>query len=294
MKKRIVPEQHNEQRFTLRLFMNNILRALNLEKGILYTIWNLLIRPGKVLKNFLFEDRAKMMKPFNFALLLVSISTFVTFNFVDYGEFGKGLESGVQLSMDDSKKRDSLLQDSITRTIEITSDTLVTNDSIPSVDSLSNKKISPEDLHKKKKKKLSSKEFTEMMMTGFYESFSLITFLSIPFLALGSFLFFRSTGLNYSEHLVVNTFITGLMAVLNTLTVPLYSYDINFGVSVGMIITIAYNFFAYYKLFKYPMLETLFRTFFVLIFYYFFFFVVAAIFLLLRLYYLMTFTDIVL
>ncbi|MEM9671511.1 MAG: DUF3667 domain-containing protein [Bacteroidota bacterium] len=53
-----------------------------------------------------------------------------------------------------------------------------------------------------------------------YQYFNIITFLSIPLLAVLSYLFFRRRGYNYAEHLVVNTFLTTEGMLLYLLIVP--------------------------------------------------------------------------
>jgi hypothetical protein len=86
---------HNTQikRFRAKNLWNEILKILNLEKGIFYTIYALTFRPGETLRHFLFVDRSKLVKPFPFLLLAVTIITYLTINFIDFeGAFMTGAE----------------------------------------------------------------------------------------------------------------------------------------------------------------------------------------------------------
>ncbi len=74
------------KRFDVKNLKDEIMRALNLEKGLLYTIINLAIRPGETLNTYLFEDRRKLIKPLPFLLLTVALATFFTLNFLDLEE----------------------------------------------------------------------------------------------------------------------------------------------------------------------------------------------------------------
>ena len=62
--------------------LSNILEALDLEKGIIYTITTLTIRPGKAIKVFLFEDRTRLTKPLRFLILTVAVTTFILFKII--------------------------------------------------------------------------------------------------------------------------------------------------------------------------------------------------------------------
>jgi hypothetical protein len=52
--------------------------------------------------------------------------------------------------------------------------------------------------------------------------YALISILSIPIYALGTFLAFRKQGYNFTEHLVINAFLTGQRLFVRILTFPLF------------------------------------------------------------------------
>ncbi|MFV8345099.1 DUF3667 domain-containing protein [Flavobacterium sp. ZB4P13] len=56
---------------------HEIQHLLHFEKGFLFTIKSLLIRPGKAIREFIFEDREKYIKPVLFLIFTSVIFTFI-------------------------------------------------------------------------------------------------------------------------------------------------------------------------------------------------------------------------
>ncbi|HMR83535.1 MAG TPA: DUF3667 domain-containing protein [Niabella sp.] len=54
---------------------HEILHLFHLEKGFLYTIKELIVRPGKTMQSYLFENRKKYVKPVTFVILTSLIYT---------------------------------------------------------------------------------------------------------------------------------------------------------------------------------------------------------------------------
>lgn len=69
-------------RISLKRISAQILQQLNLEKGLGYTIITLLLDPHGAIKEYLFEDRTRMVKPITFLLLTVAVATFVTIELI--------------------------------------------------------------------------------------------------------------------------------------------------------------------------------------------------------------------
>jgi hypothetical protein len=57
---------------------HEIQHLLHFEKGFLFTIKSLLLRPGKATREFLFQDREKYIKPILFLIFASVIFTFIT------------------------------------------------------------------------------------------------------------------------------------------------------------------------------------------------------------------------
>ena len=70
-------------RISMRSIYESILAVFNFEKGLSFTIKNLLLRPGITLRNYLYStERLKHIKPINFLFLMVTIATFLTLQFI--------------------------------------------------------------------------------------------------------------------------------------------------------------------------------------------------------------------
>ena len=74
------------KRITLRSIIDELLLLANLEKGLGYTVKMMALAPGKAIRNYLFEDRKKMTRPFTFLILTLTLATFLTIKLLPTGE----------------------------------------------------------------------------------------------------------------------------------------------------------------------------------------------------------------
>ncbi|MBK7871932.1 MAG: DUF3667 domain-containing protein [Saprospiraceae bacterium] len=77
-----VPETMPVKRITLQGVGEEMFAQFNLEKGLGYTVWQLIAAPGKAIREYLFEDRSRMMRPLNLVLLVVAITTFISLRYL--------------------------------------------------------------------------------------------------------------------------------------------------------------------------------------------------------------------
>ena len=90
------------QRITMQTISEYVLAVFNLERGLLYTMKQLTIRPGQAIRDFLFtEKRNKHIKPFSFVILTATLSTFITLKLMSQNINISGFNLG-------SSKNDSL------------------------------------------------------------------------------------------------------------------------------------------------------------------------------------------
>lgn len=78
--------QDAPERITLRYLLNELLLIANLEKGLGYTVRELLLRPRQAIVEFLRVNRRRMMKPFPMLVLLVTIAAFLSLRLLPLGE----------------------------------------------------------------------------------------------------------------------------------------------------------------------------------------------------------------
>ncbi len=70
-------EQSNLKRINRSYISHEIGHVLHLDRGFFYTVKELLLRPGKAVREFLFEDRKKLVKPILFLILCSVIFTII-------------------------------------------------------------------------------------------------------------------------------------------------------------------------------------------------------------------------
>ena len=76
-------------------------QVLNFEKGILYTVKELLVRPGENVRKFISEDRSRLIKPILFIIVTSLIYSLVNNFFhiedlyINYGDMGESTVSSI-------------------------------------------------------------------------------------------------------------------------------------------------------------------------------------------------------
>lgn len=71
------------KRINQQYIIDEIRSVFNLDKGLLYTIRELLVRPGKIIREFIFEDRNRLVKPVVFIIINSLIFSILNF-FLDF------------------------------------------------------------------------------------------------------------------------------------------------------------------------------------------------------------------
>ena len=70
-------------RISWRTLGRYIFDVLNLERGIGYTFRELLLRPGKAIREYLFVDRSRLVKPLPLLLLMATLTALSSFHFLN-------------------------------------------------------------------------------------------------------------------------------------------------------------------------------------------------------------------
>lgn len=189
------PQSEKPPRITFRHFIAEIFAVLNFEKGIFFTLRELLIRPKQYIEDYLYHDRRKKAHPLRFLFLSAALATFLSLNFfltsdhwvlrptinddgsVNIGPALRGFEE------DQQEDALALIEDPEKREV---------------IDNL----------------------LTELS-TSFKRSLNGLFLLIVPIQAFFTWLFFRKRRYNFAEHLVANAFICGLLNVLFIVFTPL-------------------------------------------------------------------------
>ncbi len=81
-----IPNPSPLPRISWRSIGADLLQQLNLERGIGYTIRQLIAAPEAAMREYLFENRRRFIKPFPFLLLTVGIATFMSVRYLPVGD----------------------------------------------------------------------------------------------------------------------------------------------------------------------------------------------------------------
>ena len=200
-----IPLQPAEERISLRQIAAHILEVLNLERGLGYTVKKMLADPYGAIREYLFENRRRMVRPITLLLLVVGITTYLSFRyfpmdqqFVDEAEM-KQLPSAIR----------------------------------PAI---------------------------ALILQWVRQYYNLFLMSSLPFAALATYLLFRSDGLNYAEHLIINIYVYSIQTLLLLLFIPLIvAYPKIFGPMIGLIST-GYAVYAFTRIFEQTWKKGLLKT----------------------------------
>lgn len=90
------PEQ--PKRITFPSLVEALVNAFNLDRGLGFTLMSMLLQPGKAIREYLFEDRTRMVHPLRFLLLSTAIAGFLGVQFlIDKQSMKIGFEQGVHV-----------------------------------------------------------------------------------------------------------------------------------------------------------------------------------------------------
>ncbi len=97
------------ERISMRRISAFILSSLNLERGLLFTLWALLRNPGEAMREYLFVDRSRYFEPLKLLILSLAIYLFLLVNIMPEDGFMSGFEEGF-LKDNPSAKKEAFFQ----------------------------------------------------------------------------------------------------------------------------------------------------------------------------------------
>lgn len=204
-------QERQIRRITFKTLLKDIADTFNLEKGIIFTVKELILRPGKSIQDYLGMGRFRYMNPLKFLILTVALAVFFTsyLNVFDTAgdstmtkSFFLGLETGYENA--GGGKREVL-------------------------------------------EKLTSFDYKNLI----YENMNILLFMSLPISALFSHLFLSKKRFNYSENLALNAFIIGVQNLIYiTFVLEMKLYSSNIWVGLFVLLTYGYLIYVYVDFFK--------------------------------------------
>ncbi len=204
------------ERITIKSLFSNLLDTLGWDSNFFVTLRFLLYKPQIVFKEYINGTRKKYANPFTFFAIILVISLFV---------FSHYSEQFIQMSINASLQQTEMLESAISGDI---------------------KDIRSKEIFGYK----NQEEFKKGIMVFQMKYYNLFAFLFLPLYTLIAFLVFRKPH-NYGEHLVINTYIQGILLFLSVL---LFVFSLLTGINIfvtgNLILLFFYYSYAYKKLNK--------------------------------------------
>ena len=198
-------------RITMRSIFEGILDTFNLERGLIYTSVALTIQPGTAIRAYLYEDRTKLVKPFRFLVLTIALATFATVQYFKYSPVVDELSAGFKDGYE-----------------------LGAGGAGADVEAA----------------RLRAETIMQQMNDIAKNYFNLFLLAGVPVIALATMWVFRRR-MNYAEHLVVNSYVTGYMTLFYLLLMPLLLVmDFVTMSKVYMVFLLGYSTWSYIQVFQ--------------------------------------------
>jgi hypothetical protein len=204
-------QKANTHRFTIGHFGHDFLHALtHTDKGILFLMKELFVRPGKVALEYNAGKRKKYFNPITYLLIMLAVQIFAGQKTKIYDVYMDQTEKFVN----SVAKSDKKVRDAASKALQ------------------------------------GAKEQQRKVL----ENNKIVTFVMLPILALLTWLFFRKSGHNYAENIVLNVMILAqqylifiLMCVIPFLIVPSILMPMMY---LYLLVGFAYSFYAYRQFFN--------------------------------------------
>jgi hypothetical protein len=168
-------QKADTHRLTLRHFAHEATHAVtHTDKGVLLLIKAMFTRPGHVAREYIEGKRKRYFNPITFILIMMAIQVFATKHTDFYGKFSQQMQK---------------MYEGIA-------------------------KLNPQKNAKGNEYFNQRMKEADKQMAFANDNNKLINFIFIPFLSLLTWLFFKKSGFNYTENLILNVLIGGQMVVL--------------------------------------------------------------------------------
>lgn len=103
--------ENKPERITMKTIFRSILAALNLEKGVFFTIYAFAVKPGQAAREYLYENRSRLVHPLRFLIIFVTLATILTLSILSEEDFANQFEQGFRTGADMEEIEDAELQE---------------------------------------------------------------------------------------------------------------------------------------------------------------------------------------
>ena len=234
--------ENGPKRITWGLIGRDILNVLNFEKGVLFTIKGLLFNPGVAVNDYLYGNRSLHANPLRFLIISTAIVSLLNYYLILKPSLERAWNSPVQTEEGSSNEIGKEFGQNLTLELNL-----------PKSDSTSENYLTlDDDKPAVKLEKGEEKRIVKESMKVLFQWMDKFTFASVPIFTFFTFLFFRRSGYNFTENLVINAFMVSMTNIFGILLLLPTFYYRALGGAVLALITVGYIIFYLKRVFALP------------------------------------------
>lgn len=232
-------EETPAKRLDFKFVLAEVTAFLSWEKGVPYTTRALVRSPGATIHRYLDGDRSRLTNPVRYLLMSCALTTAAFIFFMPRDQSIRDLERGMELSgartSETTSELESKLEDARTSLKDLDVDavpTIVRKNSRTALTALD---------------RSLAEQLTEISLTWM----NVFLLLALPINASLSWLFFRKSRLNVTEHIAANAYILGFQNFLSLFMVPFAALGYSVSSStVYMFASFIFQFIAWKQTFR--------------------------------------------
>lgn len=220
-----VTESREIRRLQLNTFSDEIGEALNVNKGLLYTLKGLTTAPGKTIRDYLGIGRYKVMNPLKYLLVLMTIFLLIAIP----GGYFKSIEKLQQIGTVDIREGETASESAQAEQVQ--------------------KMVM---------------DYTHYYQELYANYFNFWMILTVGFISVFSYVLYKKRDYNFLEHLVVNLFANAhitLLLIIAAILTPFLSFTAN-SIVTSFTVFLGYFYFiwVYKQLFQQALLKTIIKS----------------------------------
>ncbi|MFK7734711.1 MAG: DUF3667 domain-containing protein [Pirellulaceae bacterium] len=197
-------------RVSMQMVWEELLAFASLEKGTLHTIYRLLRRPGGTIRAFLAGERGKLTNPLRFLAMSTAFITVMFVLFMPRDEIEQQMQMGAEAVREEMDEK--LVDSEVVPSVSVQQiDNLLEVLEVEGESRIVRSNAS-------RAREILDEQIWDRLSEIYYSWMNVFLLLALPVNSVLTRIAFTRSGLNFAEHLVVNSFILGLQNFVAVMT----------------------------------------------------------------------------